>query len=62
MPMESGSSRAVISHNIAEMIKAGHEPKQAEAAAYRKARVDCDAYHDALRRGDSGAVERHFGK
>lgn len=40
MPLESGSSQAVISHNIAEMIRAGHPPKQAEAAAYSKARGD----------------------
>ena len=40
MPLESGSSRETISHNIAEMIRAGHPPKQAEAAAYSKARGD----------------------
>ena len=40
MPLEAGSSQEVISHNIAEMIRSGHPPKQAEAAAYSKARGD----------------------
>lgn len=52
MPLESGSSKEVISENIAEMIKSGHPPKVAEAAAFSKARGDtvvafCDAV-DAL--------------
>jgi len=38
MPLKSGSSAKVRSENIAEMIRSGHDPKQAEAAAYRKAR------------------------
>jgi uncharacterized protein len=37
MPLESGSSQAVISKNIAELISAGHPRKQAEAIAYSKA-------------------------
>jgi 8-oxo-dGTP pyrophosphatase MutT (NUDIX family) len=37
MPLESGSSRDVIGRNIAELIKAGHPQKQAEAIAYSKA-------------------------
>jgi hypothetical protein len=37
MPLQAGSSKEVISHNIAEMVKAGHPQKQAIAAAYRKA-------------------------
>src|SRR5690348_11078252 len=37
MPLESGSSKAVISHNIEEMEKAGHPHKQAVAAALHKA-------------------------
>ena len=37
MPLMPGSSQATISHNIAEMIRSGNDPKRAEAAAYRKA-------------------------
>jgi hypothetical protein len=37
MPLLPGSSDAVVSHNIAEMIKAGHPNDQAVAAAFRKA-------------------------
>lgn len=37
MPLESGSSDAVISRNIAEMVKAGHPRDVAVAAAYRNA-------------------------
>lgn len=40
MPLKSGSSKAVISENIAEMIKAGHPKEQAVAAAYSNARKD----------------------
>lgn len=38
MPLESGSSKAVIEANIAELIKAGHDPDQAAAIAYRHAK------------------------
>ena len=37
MPLKSGSSHEIISANIAELIKSGHEPKQAEAIAYKTA-------------------------
>ncbi len=37
MPLRKGTSRTVISANIAEMIRAGHSPEQAAAAAYRAA-------------------------
>lgn len=37
MPLESGSGKDVISRNIAELVKAGHPQKQAEAIAYSKA-------------------------
>jgi hypothetical protein len=40
MPLKSGSSEAVVSSNIKEMIDSGHPAKQAEAAAYRKAGKD----------------------
>ena len=42
MPLEAGSSSAVRSRNIATEIKAGKDPKQAEAIAYAKARGDED--------------------
>ena len=37
MPLEPGSSQAVISHNIEEMVAAGHPQKQAVAAALSNA-------------------------
>jgi hypothetical protein len=37
MPLKKGSSKAVISQNIGEMIKAGHPKDQAVAAAYNQA-------------------------
>jgi hypothetical protein len=38
MPLASGSSQAVISQNIAELVRSGHPQKQAEAIAYANAR------------------------
>lgn len=38
MPLKEGSSKAIIQENIKEMIAAGHDPKQAMAAAYANAR------------------------
>ncbi len=38
MPLKKGSSKAVVSKNIREMVKAGHPMKQAVAAAHRQAR------------------------
>lgn len=38
MPLKSGSSKEIISANIAELIKSGHEKKQAVAIAYANAR------------------------
>lgn len=40
MPLEKGSSQTVISANIAELVRAGHPQKQAEAIAYREAGKD----------------------
>lgn len=37
MPLKKGSSRAVVSANIEEMIASGHPQKQAVAAALRQA-------------------------
>lgn len=38
MPLKKGPSNATRETNIREMVKAGHDPKQAEAAAYRMQR------------------------
>lgn len=38
MPLEKGSSRAVVSRNIAEMVRSGRPQEQAVAAAIRSAR------------------------
>jgi len=38
MPLKKGSSTKTREENIREMIRAGHPPKQAVAAAYRKQR------------------------
>lgn len=40
MPLESGSSKATISNNIATEVRAGKPQKQAAAIAYSKARGD----------------------
>lgn len=40
MPLEKGSSQEVISRNIAELVRAGHPQKQAEAIAYSEAGKD----------------------
>ena len=37
MPLKSGSSDADVSHNIKEMVKAGHPKDQAIAASLKKA-------------------------
>lgn len=38
MPLKMGHSKEIIGHNISEMVKAGHAPKQAIAAALSHAR------------------------
>ena len=42
MPLQSGSSQAVIGQNIAELVRAGHPQKQAEAIAEKNARKSAD--------------------
>jgi hypothetical protein len=38
VPLAKGSSQKTISQNIGELIRAGHDPRQAAAIAYRVAR------------------------
>jgi len=40
MPLKKGNNQSTISSNIAELINAGHEPKQAAAIAYKEAGED----------------------
>ncbi len=45
MPLKSGSSQETISANIEELINAGHEPEQAKAIAYSKAKGDAMMFY-----------------
>lgn len=40
MPLKPGHSPDIIQENIHEMIKSGHDPKQAAAAAYHNAELE----------------------
>jgi uncharacterized protein len=51
MPLKSGSSAKTRSENIAELIRSGYPPKQAEAIAYKKSGEDED-YSDSARKED----------
>lgn len=69
MPLQEGSSKAVISENIATEVRAGHPVKQAAAIAYSKARGDADdtlqkcadALADVSRRMDSLLIRQRTG-
>ena len=69
MPLEKGSDRATISHNIAVEREAGKPEKQAVAIAMNTAGKgrsdsvdphDIAGYMDKVRRGDCDAVLSHF--
>ena len=45
MPLKQGSSKEVISANIAELINTGHDPDQAVAIAYREAGLSMPTFH-----------------
>lgn len=49
MPLKSGSSRAVISENVAELVRAGHPAAQAAAIAYKRAGKDAGALNEKER-------------
>lgn len=50
MPLQSGSSQAVISRNIAELVRAGHPQAQAAAIAYKHARGEDEAVPSVSKR------------
>lgn len=58
MPLLKGSSRATVSHNIREMVHAGHPPKQAIAASLREAGLSKYRGDGATARGD--AAKQHL--
>jgi hypothetical protein len=54
MPLRKGTSQDTLSHNIAEMVKAGHPKNQAVAAAYamrrKSAEEERSPYHKTKRK------------
>ena len=55
MPLKSGKSQAVISRNIAEMVRSGMPRKQAVAAAMNKAGKKKTAKKTAAKKVTSGS-------
>lgn len=53
MPLRAGSSKEIIGENIAELIRSGHDPAQAAAIAYKKARGEDRAAGICYRAADS---------
>lgn len=51
MPLKRGNSRAVVSDNISEMVRAGHPRRQAVAAALNTARKSRRGGRRGSRRG-----------
>ncbi len=64
MPLLPGKTKAVISRNIAEMIKSGHPPDQAAAADYHNAgESKADPTRHLLgRRGRRGGVAAYVNR
>ena len=64
MPLEKGKSHEAISRNIKREVEAGKPQKQAVAIALRTAGVsrkdDIHSYMDAVVKGDSTAMAKHF--
>ena len=58
MPLIKSASDEARSENIAEMIKAGHPPKQAEAAAYHNQR-EAERHTHESRQKERYEHERH---
>jgi hypothetical protein len=58
MPLETGSSRAAVSHNIATEMRAGKPQKQAVAIALSEARRTDAARLDALISGMDALAAR----
>jgi len=59
MPLQSGKSQEVISHNISEMIKSGHPREQAIAAALHKSREsDSESIHEVYWQNHLNSLER----
>lgn len=57
MPLEKGSNKSAISRNIAELIRAGHKPSQAEAIAYKNAGKDEGSILDLTMDSPSARIE-----
>jgi hypothetical protein len=59
MPLQGGKSQEVISHNIKEMIEAGHPREQAIAAALTKSRErDSESIHEVYWQHHLDSIER----
>ena len=52
MPLNKSTSEEAFKSNVAELIRAGHDPKQAEAIAYKIKRGE-DVAMDTARIADS---------
>lgn len=50
MPLKKGDSQKTISHNVKEMVAAGHPVKQAVAAAEREADETKRKHHEHARK------------